>query len=221
MKNLRRAPATAAILAVITIVFVYELIVGATENNDMLFQLGAIVPWSYIVEHGEYWRLLTGMFLHANVLHWAANSWSLYQLGTLYEAMFGSKRFLLIYFATGLCASLASSIKRPDGISIGASGAVLGILGAFIFSIRRSPRFRHEPWTRGLLAQLVFWGLLNVALGFQIPQIDNVAHIAGIASGLLLGFILPHRVPPPPPSQGVIDVQPYEEALDPRSQNQP
>jgi len=221
MKTLRRAPATATILAVITIVFVYEMIAGATNNNEVLFQIGAIIPWAFIFERGEYWRLLTGMFLHANLLHWAANSWSLYQLGTLYEAMFGSKRFLLIYFATGLCASLASSLARSNGLSVGASGAVFGILGAFIFSIRRSPQFRHEPWTRGLLAQLVFWGVLWAVLGFQIKQVDNVAHMAGLASGLLLGFTLPHRVPPPPPSQGVINVHPYDEPLDPRSQDHP
>ena len=58
---------------------------------------------------GEWWRLLAPLFLHANLLHWAANCWSLYQLGTLYEVMFGSRRFLLTYFLTGACASIASS----------------------------------------------------------------------------------------------------------------
>jgi rhomboid protease GluP len=154
--------------------------------------------------HGEYWRLLAAMFLHAGWLHWAVNSWALYQLGMLYESLFGSPRFALIYFSSGLCASLASSMAG-HGPAVGASGAIFGILGAFIFSIRRSPQYRHQPWTRGLIGQLIFWILVNIGIGLSFKFIDNVAHMAGLAVGLLLGF-LPHRVPPPPPSNLVIDV---------------
>jgi rhomboid protease GluP len=152
------------------------------------------------------------MFLHASILHWAANSWALYQLGTLYESMFGSARFALIYFVTGIIASIASSLAMPPQspfeplhCGVGASGAVLGILGAFIFSIKRSPVWRNEPWTRNLLSQLLFWAAVNLVLGTIIKNIDNVAHLGGMISGLLLGF-LPHRVTPPPPSTTVVDV---------------
>jgi rhomboid protease GluP len=198
-----RVPATATLLAIITAVFILEWFRGALENNDVLYEMGAIYPT--MLQDGQWWRIFAAMFLHANLLHWAANSWTLYQLGTLYEAMFGSKRFVITYFVTGACASIASSLARTGGISVGASGAVLGILGALIVSIKRSPQFRNEPWTKGLVAQLVFWALLNLAIGFKVPQIDNVAHIAGMVAGFLLGFF-PHRVPPPPPSRGVIDV---------------
>lgn len=215
--RLSRSPATATILIIIAAVFLFEVLTGAIWDNAILVQIGAIMPWRYIEARHEYWRVVTGMFLHGGWLHWLANSWALYQLGMLYEVMFGTPRFLVIYFVTGLCASVASSIFA-QGPSVGASGAILGILGAFIFSIRRSPQWRHEPWTRGLLGQLVFWALLNVALGFQVEQIDNVAHIAGLASGLLMGF-LPHRVPPPPPNRTVIDVRPNDDLSFP--QNQP
>ncbi|HEY3055913.1 MAG TPA: rhomboid family intramembrane serine protease [Thermoanaerobaculia bacterium] len=207
--RLSRAPATAALLAVIAIVFVFEWLSGALWDDNALVQMGAIVPG--MLQRHQYWRIFTAMFLHGGVIHWAANSWALYQLGLLYEVMFGSMRFLLIYFVTGACASIASSLFT-HGPSVGASGAILGILGAFIFSIRRSPQWRHEPWTRGLLAQLIFWAALNIVLGFSVSYIDNVAHIAGLVSGLLLGF-LPHRVPPPPPSRDVIDVQPYDDGV--------
>ena len=123
--------------------------------------------------------------------------------------MFGSVRFATVYFISGIVASVASSFT-VHGASVGASGAILGILGAFIFSIRRSPQWRHEPWTKGLLSQLIFWAVLNIALGFSVEFIDNTAHIAGLTAGLLLGLI-PHRVPPPPPSRTVIDVYPYDE----------
>lgn len=193
-----RAPVTATLLITIGIVFAFEYL----WDPEVLYNIGAIVP--DMLEHREYWRALTAMFLHAGLVHFFANSWGLYQLGTLYEAMFGSRRFALIYFVSGLTASIASSIFTK-GPSVGASGAILGILGAFIFSIRRSPQWRHEPWTKGLISQLVFWAVVNIALGFSVKYIDNVAHIAGLLTGLILGFI-PHRVPPPPPSEGVIDV---------------
>lgn len=200
-----RSPVTSALLIVIAIVMVFEWLSGALENEEILVQMGATVHELW--QRHEYWRLITAMFLHGGWVHWLANSWALFQLGSLYEVMFGSVRFLFFYFITGLCASIASSLFTHQA-SVGASGAILGILGAFIFSIRRSPQWRHEPWTRGLISQLVFWAMVNLALGFSVKVIDNVAHIAGLVSGLLLGLI-PHRVPPQPPSESVIDVQPY------------
>ena len=197
----RRAPVTMMLLVVIAIVFAFEVITDPTFSENTMISLGAIMPWPM---HGEYWRLVAAMFLHGGWLHWAVNSWALYQLGMLYESLFGSPRFALIYFATGLCASLASSLAG-HGPAVGASGAIFGILGAFIFSIRRSPQYRHQPWTRGLISQLIFWILVNIGIGLYFPFIDNVAHMAGLATGLLLGF-LPHRVPPPPPGNLVIDV---------------
>ena len=112
-----------------------------------------------------------------------------------------------MYLATGLCASIASAVHigYSNGASVGASGAIFGIIGAFIFSISRSPLYRHQPWTRSLIIQLVFWIVVNLALGASLPFIDNTAHLGGLISGLLLGLI-PHRVPPPPPSESVIDV---------------
>jgi rhomboid protease GluP len=204
LNRFRRAPVTGVLLALILIVFVVEYVNGAIENDDMLVRMGAIVPG--MIGFHEYWRAVAAMFLHANLIHWAVNSWALYQLGMLYEMMFGSVRFTITYFVTGIIASFASSIWM-HGPSVGASGAILGILGAFIFSIRGHPQFRNQPWTRSLLAQLVFWAILNIILGFTVKNIDNVAHLAGLGSGLLMGLI-PHRVPPAPPGQAIIDVAP-------------
>jgi rhomboid protease GluP len=217
MPRLKDSPVTTAILAIITVVFLAEVYRGALRDNDVLVGMGAIIHGT-IANH-EYWRLLAAMFLHGGWVHWLVNSWALYQLGSLYEAMFGKVRFLIIYFVTGLCASVASAMNLPiGGASVGASGAIFGILGAFIFSIRRS-QWRHEPWTRGLTRQLVFWGLLNLAAGASFAFIDNTAHVAGLLSGLLLGLVLPHRLPPPPPTRQIIDVQPYDDSpLPPRNQ---
>jgi membrane associated rhomboid family serine protease len=71
--------------------------------------------------------------------------------------------------------------------------------------VLRHPQYRHQPWTRSLVSQLIFWIAVNIVIGFSVKFIDNAAHIAGLITGLLLGF-LPQRVPPPSPREMVIDV---------------
>ncbi|HEV2720099.1 MAG TPA: rhomboid family intramembrane serine protease, partial [Thermoanaerobaculia bacterium] len=186
----RRAPLTVALLIVITAVWLYEFSIHAGDSDEKLAALGAILPGT--LQRHEYWRLVAAMFLHANWLHWAANSWALYQLGTLYEILFGTRRLAIVYFVSGIIASAASAMHLTAGPAVGASGAIFGVLGAFIFSILRSPRYRRQPWTRSLISQLVFWIGINIVIGFSVPQIDNVAHIGGLIAGLLLGF-LPHH----------------------------
>ena len=208
----RLTPVTTALLVIITAVWGYEAATSAYLSDQRMVDLGAIVPC--LLQRGEYVRLIAAMFLHGSWLHWFLNSWALYQLGTLYETLFGSGRFALIYFVSGICASVASSLYQ-HGPAVGASGAIFGILGAFIFSIRRSPQYRHQPWTRSLVGQLIFWIAVNIVIGFSVKFIDNAAHIAGLVTGLLLGF-LPHRVPPPPPRNMVIDLPPSAP-----TQNQP
>ncbi|HEY0590890.1 MAG TPA: rhomboid family intramembrane serine protease [Thermoanaerobaculia bacterium] len=198
----RHAPITFALIAIIVVVFGFEVAAGGSKNTQVLYALGAIVP--DLFASGQYWRLLAAMFLHIGLLHLALNLWALYQLGGVFEMLFGSTRFAVTYFVSGLVASVASAMFT-NGLAAGASGAIFGILGALIVSIRRSPRFRHAPWGRGLVQQLVFWAGINIVIGFTTPGIDNAAHIGGFLAGLLLG-LQPHRVPPPPPNGMVIDV---------------
>lgn len=204
----KRMPATALLIIAILIGFVIEIQKGALRDPRILTYLGAI--WApLILGEGEWWRLLSAMFLHGDALHLLMNLIALFQLGSLYELMFGTKRFTIIYFVTGLVASL-TSMFITGGPSVGASGAVFGIMGAFIFSIRRSPRWRHERAARGIVSQLIFWVVANIAIALKVPQIDLAAHMGGLVAGLILGAVWPHRVPPPPPNQLVVDVMPYE-----------
>jgi rhomboid protease GluP len=202
------------LIGAILLGFVVEVLTGAWVDEAKLAVLGAIVPqW---INEGEVWRLLSAMFLHGDgtkggtLLHLGVNLLALYQLGSLYEMMFGTRRFLIVYFVTGLAASLTSYVHNV-GASVGASGAIFGVLGAFIFSVRRSPRWRHERAARSIVKQLLFWIAANLVIGASIPQIDLAAHIGGLVAGLLLGAVLPHREPPPPPAHVVVDVTPYGE----------
>ena len=197
----RSTPATNAIIGVILVAFGLEFL--GLPLALKFANYGPLVP-------SQPWRLLTSMFLHAGLLHLVVNLISLYQLGRLFELMFGTRRFLVIYFATGLIASLSSAWWTGQP-SVGASGGIFGLLGALIFSIRRSPRFKNDPGARSLVAQGVFLIAANLILTWTIPQIDKAGHVGGLISGLLLGAILPHAAPPPPPpAAAVIDVQPYD-----------
>ena len=131
------------------------------------------------------------MFLHGGFMHLALNAWALYQIGALFELLVGSPQMLLVYFATGIAGSLVSAwfTQVP---SVGASGAIFGLLGALIaFLLRR--RGALTPQGKSILMQLVFWAAINVFFGFSTPGIDNSAHLGGCAAGLLLGFLLPER----------------------------
>ena len=197
-----RFPATIALVIVIVLVFAIELVTGIP-----LTQMFANASW--LVWQGEVWRLVTAMFLHAGLLHLVVNLISLFQLGRFYELMFGTRRFLFIYFTTGLAASLAS-VFWTRAASVGASGAIFGVLGAFIFSIRRSPLWRHHPAGKSLVSQAIFLIAANIILTWTIPQIDKAGHVGGLVAGLLLGAVLPPLAgPPPPPRTSVIDVTPY------------
>jgi rhomboid protease GluP len=183
----RGAPLTWLLLAGIGAVFALELTTGAIQDPRVLVRLGALVP--VLVWAGEWWRLLTAMFLHGGWLHIALNGWALYQLGGIFEAWMGSARMALTYFASGLAGSLASLFFLRGDLSVGASGAIFGVLGALVGVLIRR-RDRLQPQAKALLTQLLTWAGINVFLGFSTPNIDNAAHLGGAAAGLVLGLLL-------------------------------
>jgi rhomboid protease GluP len=196
----RRTPVTTLLLVAIGLVFLGDLGTGS-----LLTQLGADEP-RLVFQYGQWWRPLTSMFLHAGWLHLLLNGWALYQLGSLFEILIGSGTMLTVYLVSGLSGSLAS-LLWTHGASVGASGAIFGLMGALIaFLLRR--REMLTPFAKSLLGQLVLWAGINVYIGFTTPGIDNAAHLGGCAMGLVLGFLLKGpqprpRIPVlPPPSPG-------------------
>ena len=182
---LRRTPVTTLLLIAIAVGSVLQFLTGGMEGQ--VTQLGA--NYGPAIRAGEYWRLVTSMFLHGGLLHLALNGWALFQLGSLLELLMGSPRMLLVYFMTGIAGSLASA-TFTQAPSVGASGAIFGLLGALIaFLLRR--RGALTPQGKSILMQLVGWAAINVFFGFSTPGIDNSAHLGGGAAGLLLGFLLP------------------------------
>jgi rhomboid protease GluP len=190
----RRTPVTILLLIAIGIGYVLQMVMG-----DGLTAAGA--NYGPAIRAGEYWRLVTSMFLHGSILHIAFNAYALYQLGAMFELLLGSSRLLMVYFATGIAGSLTSAYFSSSP-SVGASGAIFGLMGALIaFLLRR--RGNLTPAGKAILMQLVGWAVINVFFGFSTPGIDNSAHLGGCAAGLLFGFGLPERKQLPP--------QPYEQ----------
>ncbi len=182
------APLTRVLLVAIGIVFLGEVFGPKFRGEPLLVVLGA--SWAEPVLAGQVWRLATAMFLHAGVLHLLVNAWALYQLGALVEIVLGTARLAAIYFVSGLAGSLASVawdlVSGSSVPSVGASGAIFGLLGALIaFLLRHRDRLRPEA--RSLLVQLVFWAALNIVFGFTMPMIDNAAHLGGFAAGFAFG----------------------------------
>lgn len=147
-----------------------------------------------LIAQGQWWRLFTVMFLHLNILHIATNMLSLFFIGPLVERLYGTGRYLILYFGTGLIASLTYYFLGPVGVpAVGASGAIAGIfgvLGAFFFAYRQ----QLGVIANRMLQQWAFWLGLNVL--FNITDASGLAwqaHLGGLVAGLILGYVLaPH-----------------------------
>jgi rhomboid protease GluP len=138
---------------------------------------------------GQYWRLITAMFLHFGIIHLAGNMWCLWSLGQLTEKLLGSVSVLGLYLLTGIGASLLSLSWDPMRVGAGASGAIFGIAGALI-SVVYFGRLGLQPeGRRKLLGYVVRFAFINLIFGLQ-AHIDNMAHLGGLVSGLLMGFFL-------------------------------
>ena len=134
------------------------------------------------VADGEYYRLLTSAFLHGGVLHLLLNMYALFLFGPQLEAAFGRWRFTALYFVSALGGSAASyALSPPNQPSLGASGAVFGLLGAFLVVTRRLGRD-----TTPVLVLLA----INLGYGFLVPRIDWKAHLGGLVAGGLIALAL-------------------------------
>ena len=156
-----------------------------SQNANVLVAYGA--KYNEAILEGQYWRFVTPIFLHATILHIGLNMLNLIVLGVFVERIFGHLRFLLIYLVTGIISIIASFYFAPQEISVGASGAIFGLVGAYsMFVLVHRRAFRH----RGIpaLAWLVLIIGLNLSIGLIIPNVDNYAHVGGFVSGCILGW---------------------------------
>lgn len=170
------------LIGLITLMFILTAISGGLTNTDVLVRFGAKV--NSLIQEGEIWRLLTSTFLHLNIFHLGFNLYALWALGPFAEQRYGHSRFIVIYLMSGMGGSAASYYFSP-AISVGASGAIFGLLGALLIYSWRRP----QVWKTGLGRNLVIIIAINLAFGFSQPGIDNYAHLGGLVTGIILGAL--------------------------------
>lgn len=137
-----------------------------------------------LIRLGDYYRLITSMFIHVDLLHLLCNCYSLYVVGNQIESFFGKTKYLIIYFGSGIIASLLS-ICFNTSFSIGASGAIFGLLGSILYF-----GYHYRLYLGNVLkTQIIPLIILNLLIGFASTGIDNAAHIGGLIGGILVSMI--------------------------------
>jgi membrane associated rhomboid family serine protease len=199
--NLKATPVTKILLVAMAIGYLWELVVaggpgalfGGPGAQDLI-KAGALVPViGGTVAHpiggilgGEWWRLLSSMFLHAGLIHLGLNSYVLWIFGVEIERQIGRLVTLAVFLVTGVFAGATSFAFAPGyTIAVGASGAIFGLVGAFVaYNYLRRQHVMAQARLRGALTML----LINLVIGFSIPGIDWRAHVGGLVAGLVAGF---------------------------------
>jgi membrane associated rhomboid family serine protease len=181
----RRAPGgatdalvTRTLIAVNVLVYLITAVQGAGINapggrlfNDMFL-------YGPYVAHGDWWRLITAAFLHASILHIGLNMYVLWIIGRPVEQYLGRARFLGLYFVSGLAGSAGALVLTPTALTVGASGAIFGILGALLII---------EWQTTGRLAgNAMTWIVINLALSFVISNVSIGGHVGGLIGGIFV-----------------------------------
>ena len=184
-------PVTNGLVAANVLVFFAAAIAGA---GFFVSSVAVLQSWGTnfgpLTTDGQWWRLVSSMFLHFGVFHLALNMWALFIGGRLAERLFGSWAFALLYFAAGLGGSLASLLWNPAVNSAGASGAIFGVYGGMLaFFLRKHTAIPASVIKQQRYSGMVFIGY-NLLNGFSHAGIDNADHVGGLAVGFVLGLVL-------------------------------
>jgi rhomboid protease GluP len=186
MYNSQKFKPTYILIALNIAFYVYTSVEGGDFMNtsvNMIWRYGQVNE--LVIYYGQYYQLFTSMFVHANIAHIAGNMLFLLIFGLRGEEMFSLPEYLSIYFLGGLTGNLLSLLLLPlDTISVGASGAIFAMFGAAIVYARRS----YSQSIIGALIYALF--LLFLSSG---PGVNNFAHIGGLVTGLLIGYVLATR----------------------------
>lgn len=157
---------------------------GKPTDPEVILKYGG--KWAPAIFQGAWWRFFTAPVLHFGLLHLGMNLYALFALGPQIEYLFGRQKLLTIYLFSALWGVLGSLYFSPQSLSVGASGAIFGLVGALLcFTLTNRHRLRPDA-----LPNLLMVIGVNLALGILIPGIDNFAHLGGLLAGFLVAFLL-------------------------------
>ena len=173
-----QSPVVMGIIIITGIFYIAQLLIGRNFTEGF-------ASFGPAIANGQWWRLVTPIVVHASGLHIALNMFVLYIYGPNVEQAYGHLRFLLLYLLCGISGSAFSYSFGSGAPSVGASGAIFGVVGALLIYLynRRTSQFIAQ-YLRGILMFLA----LNLVIGLAIPNIDVMAHLGGLAGGVVLGF---------------------------------
>lgn len=185
LQYLKNKPSITYTLIILNIVmYIVMTLFGGTENIANLVRFGA--KYSPYIINGQYWRLITPMFIHIGLQHLLINMITLYFLGTLLENIFFFFLFLIIYLVSGICGNIASFAFNFSSISAGASTALFGMFGSFLML---GESFRRNPYLQTMSRQFFLLVILNIFFG-MFGNSDLTGHLGGLVSGFLLGYVV-------------------------------
>ena len=170
---------TIGIMVLLVLIYLYSV---ATNENILVYFWGVS---KYFIKQGEVYRLLTGTFIHIDLIHLLCNLYALFVVGSMTEGYYGKKKFPIIYFVSAITGSMLS-ICMSDGFSIGASGAIFGLLGSLLYF-----GYHYRVYFGSvILRRIIPIIIINLGIGFMISGIDNFAHIGGLIGGFLISKAL-------------------------------
>lgn len=180
------------LIALNALYFLFIELVGSSEDLECMIRYGALVE-PLVLDKGEYWRLLTAMFMHFGIEHIANNMLILFVLGDNLERALGKVKYLFFYLTCGIGANAVSVFIGRTGeglaVSAGASGAILGVIGGLLYAVTINRGRLEDLSTRQLVVMIAF----SLYFGFTNAGVNNVAHVAGLVIGILMAVILYRR----------------------------
>ena len=191
MEEIKREPVTALLILLNTLIFLIVEFTGGSENGQHMLECGAAYA-PLIIEQGQWYRMITSMFLHFGAPHLINNMLVLFVLGQRLEPVTGKIKFLLIYILGGLGGNLISLIwdmrTGNYSLSAGASGAVFAVMGGMIYVI-----IRHRGRVADLnMKQMLLMAAFSLYFGFASGGVDNAAHAGGLLCGFIAAVIVYH-----------------------------